>query len=161
MATIKEMIREHNEVARTLGVAELAHWKQAGEKLRERIDAMLSAQAQAGTDPLDLPVDTEAVQVLGDAEAAPTTPSIVEGATELRIEPEDAPEPSAGPWTIGKAVRALLLDPAGLDYPTIVERVKGEFPQAHTTTRSIASVAAAMRRDGMVFPMRRKPRKSA
>lgn len=157
MAGVKQLIAEYNALARERGVAELTRWKQAGEKLRERIEAIRSA----GADPLDIPADAEAVQALGDAEAAPTTPSIVEGATELRIEPEDAPEPSAGPWTIGKAVRALLLDPAGLDYPTIVQRVKGEFPQAHTTTRSIASVAAAMRRDGMVFPMRRKPKKSA
>lgn len=160
MATIKEMIREHNEVARAMGVAELVHWKQAGDKLRERIDAMRSAHAQDAADPLALPAPTETVQAFDDTEAAPTTPSIAEGTTERTTSPEDVPEPSAGPWTIGKAVRALLLDPAGLDYGAIVERVKVEFPQASTSKRSVASVAAALRREGVQVPMRRAPRKA-
>jgi hypothetical protein len=159
MATIKELVKEHNALARERGVAELSGWKQSGEKLRERIDAMRSADAPIAMDPLALPIDTEAVQVLDDAAPDQVPPSIAEGSTERTTSPDEAPGPSAGPWTIGKAIRALLLDPAGLDYASIVERVKAEFPLASTSRRSVASVAAALRRDGVEVPMRRTPRR--
>lgn len=160
MATLKDLVKEHNEVARTLGVAELARWKQSAEKLRERIEAMRSPLAQIAMDPLALPADTVTVQSFDGLGPDPTTSEAAEGATELRIEPEDAPEPTAKPWTIGAMVKELLLDPNGYDYPFIVEAVRREFPTASTSTRSAASVAAALRRDGQVFPMRRKPRKT-
>lgn len=163
MATIKEMIREHNEVARAMGVAELAHWKQAGEKLRERIEAMRSAHAPAAADPLDLPAAAEA---LGDGPADLATPSAAEepgGADQAPVEAaepvvESAEAPTRSGKGIGKLVESLLLDAEGFDYPTIVEMVTGEFPDAQTSTRSVASVAAALRRKGVEVPMRRTPR---
>lgn len=62
------------------------------------------------------------------------------------------PEPKR---TIGSMVQELLLDET-LDYPTIVDRVVAEFPEAKTSTRSVASVAAALRRKGTNVPVRRK-----
>ena len=161
MTTTKDLIREHNDLARTLGVAELAHWKQSGDKLRERIDAMRSADAEVCADPLALPADTETAQSFDDAEAHTPSAEAPKVTTDEHSEPDEAPEPSAKPWTIGAMVKELLLDPNGYEYGFIVEAVKREFPQAHTSTRSVASVAAALRRNGEVFAMRRKPRKSA
>jgi hypothetical protein len=51
-------------------------------------------------------------------------------------------------------VKELLLDPAGYDYGFIMEAVRREYPTASTTRRSIASVAAALRRDGVEVPTR-------
>lgn len=161
MTTIKDLVKEHNALARECGTVELAGWKQSAEKLRERIEAMRSADAQVCADPLALPADTETVQSFDDAEAHTPSAEAPKVTMELRIEPAEAPEPSTKPWTIGAAVRELLLDPAGYDYAFIVEAVRREFPTANTSSRSVASVAAALRRDGAVFPMRRKPRKSA
>lgn len=160
MTTTKDLIREHNDLARTLGVAELAHWKQSGDKLRERIDAMRSPHAQIAADPLALPADTATVQSFDDVEADTPSAEAPKVTTERTTSPDEAPEPSAKPWTIGAMVKELLLDPNGYDYPFIVEAVRREFPKASTSTRSVASVAAALRRDGQVFPMRRKPRKT-
>jgi hypothetical protein len=119
------------------------------------------SDAQVCADPLALPTDTETAQAFDGAEAAETIAEAPTAATELRTEPGDAPEPSAKPWTIGAMVKELLLDPNRYDYPFIVEAVRREFPTASTSTRSVASVAAGLRRDGQVFPMRRKPRKNA
>ncbi len=61
------------------------------------------------------------------------------------------PKPAIG--AIGKMVEELLAD-ASLGYLAIVERVVAAFPTAKTTQRSIASVAADMRRRGLEVPMR-------
>lgn len=47
-----------------------------------------------------------------------------------------------------------LVDPA-LSYADIVQLVLAAYPDASTTARSIASVAAAMRRGGASVPLRR------
>lgn len=163
MATIKEMVKQHNAVARDLGVAELGGWKQSGEKLRERIDAMLAATAQVMTDPLAIP---EAAEALGVAEPDTVSPNGAEepggadqepvGAAEPVVDSAEAPTRSGK--GIGKLLESLLLDAEGFDYPTIVEMVAGEFPDAQTSTRSVASVAAALRRNGVEVPLRRKPK---
>ena len=61
------------------------------------------------------------------------------------------PKPAIG--AIGKMVEELLAD-ASLGYLAIVEQVVAAFPTAKTTQRSIASVAADMRRRGLEVPMR-------
>jgi hypothetical protein len=61
------------------------------------------------------------------------------------------PKPAIG--AIGKMVEELLAD-ASYNYLQIVERVVAAFPTAKTTQRSIASVAADMRRRGLEVPMR-------
>lgn len=55
---------------------------------------------------------------------------------------------------IGKSVATLLRD-ARLSYSDILQLVMAAHPNASTSTRSIASVAAAMRRDGVDVPLRR------
>lgn len=55
---------------------------------------------------------------------------------------------------IGRAVAMLLRDPR-LSYADILQMVRAANPKAATSTRSIASVAAAMRREGVDVPLRR------
>lgn len=62
------------------------------------------------------------------------------------------PEPRR---TIGSLVQELLMDP-DLGYEAIVERVMADFPDAKTSVRSVASVAAVLRKKGTDVPMRRK-----
>lgn len=70
----------------------------------------------------------------------------------------EAEQPVEPKPTISALVKRLLMDET-LDYASIVERVVAEFPDAKTTARSVASVAAVMRKHGHQVPMRRKPRK--
>lgn len=53
-----------------------------------------------------------------------------------------------------RLIESLLMDPK-LSYLDILKVIDGEFPTAHTTARSIASVAAGMRRKDIAVPMRR------
>lgn len=55
---------------------------------------------------------------------------------------------------IGESVATLLKDER-LSYADILQMVKAAHPKASTSTRSIASVAACMRRDGVEVPFRR------
>lgn len=55
---------------------------------------------------------------------------------------------------IGRSVATLLRDPR-LSYADILQMVLAAHPHALTTTRSIASVAASMRRDGVDVQLRR------
>lgn len=65
---------------------------------------------------------------------------------------EHGPEPRR---TIGSLVQELLMDP-DLGYLAIVDRVVAEFPDAKTSVRSVASVAAVLRKKGVDVPIRRK-----
>lgn len=60
---------------------------------------------------------------------------------------------------ISAKIRCLLMD-TDAAYKWIVETVKAEFPEANTTTRSVASVAAQLRQDGVTVSFRR-PTKGA
>ena len=60
--------------------------------------------------------------------------------------------------TISALVKRLLMDET-LDYQEIVDQVLAEFPAAKTTARSVASVAAIMRKKGVEVPLRRKPKR--
>jgi len=62
---------------------------------------------------------------------------------------------SAPKRTIGSLVQELLMDP-DLGYAAIIDRVVAEFPGAKTSIRSVASVAADLRKKGTDVPMRRK-----
>ena len=57
--------------------------------------------------------------------------------------------------TIGELVHELLTD-VDLTYLEIVALVKEKFPDAKTTARSVASVAAVLRKKGTLVPIRRK-----
>jgi hypothetical protein len=58
--------------------------------------------------------------------------------------------------TVGTLVEALVA--TNLAYGEIVRTVKARFPNANTTTRSVASVASALRQQGREIPMRRSVR---
>jgi polyhydroxyalkanoate synthesis regulator phasin len=55
--------------------------------------------------------------------------------------------------TVTKMIEALLLD-ATLSNQAIVDAVIKQFPEAKTTTKSVASVASVMRRFGVAVPKR-------
>lgn len=158
--TTKQLIRQHNELAADRGLPPLNGWKASKEALQARIDGL---RTQQPADPLAIP------EAFGDAETDQVPPDGAEATTDEHVEPTVHPEASAecaeapaksGRGGIGKLVASLLLDAEGFDYPTIVEMVAGEFPDAQTSTRSVASVAARLRKDGVEVPMRRQPRRA-
>ena len=57
--------------------------------------------------------------------------------------------------TIGSVVTDLLMD-ATLSYDAIVDMIHDQFKGANTSARSIASVAARLRKTGVDVPTRRK-----
>lgn len=57
--------------------------------------------------------------------------------------------------TIGAAITDLVMD-ATLSYDMIVELIHKEFAGCSTSARSVASVAARLRKDGVDVPHRRK-----
>lgn len=57
--------------------------------------------------------------------------------------------------TIGSVIATLLMD-ATLSYDMIVNAIHEQFENASTSARSVASVAARLRKDGKDVPMRRK-----
>lgn len=171
MTTIREMIETHNELARTLDQPELTAWKQAGDKLLARIEAMQavveadaadadqalldsaldgSLMASIEVDPLAIdPLTLDVSEASSAVEPDAVSPN---GAEEPGDDQDEPVVPSRG---VGKLIASLLVDPEGFDYAAIVEMVVGEFPAAKTSRRSIASVAAGLRRKGVEVPMRR------
>lgn len=82
-----------------------------------------------------------------EAEATP-----VEAEAEAEAAPVvTVPKPAIG--AIGKMVEELLKD-ASLNYFQIVEKIADAFPSARTSRRSVASVAADLRKRGLEVPMR-------
>lgn len=67
----------------------------------------------------------------------------------------EAPAPEPKKLTIGSVVTDLLMD-ATLSYDAIVDMIHTQFKGANTTARSIASVAARLRKSGVDVPTRRK-----
>lgn len=61
--------------------------------------------------------------------------------------------------TVGALVTTLLADPS-LGYDEIIELVKVDFPQAQTSTRSVASTASVLRRKGFDIPIRKRSAKA-
>lgn len=56
--------------------------------------------------------------------------------------------------TIGSAVTELVRD-ATLSYDMIVNIIRGQFADAQTSRRSVASVAARLRKEWVEVPLRR------
>lgn len=56
---------------------------------------------------------------------------------------------------LSRRVESLLLQTT-MSYADIVAAVKDEFPHAQTSTKSVASVACAMRKKGFSVPLRLK-----
>jgi len=96
------------------------------------------------------------VQVLGAVPADTHEPEATEEAEALDHEADGASEQPLEPKiTIGAVVHELLLD-VDHTYVEIVAEVKRRFPDAKTTARSVASVAATLRKKGIDVPTRRK-----
>lgn len=71
-----------------------------------------------------------------------------------KVEKEVVDATPAKKVTIGSAVETLLLD-AALSYDQIVSLIHGQFQGCSTSARSVASVAARLRKNGVAVPMRR------
>lgn len=98
-------------------------------------------------DRIDGPWKASKAELVGRIEAL--------GGPEPKDEPDGAAEATTvvSGRTIGALVAELLADP-DLGYAEIVAAVRERFPEARTTARSVASVAARMRRDGADVPRR-------
>lgn len=127
--TIAELLGVHNDLAERCGTDVLKSWKRAKPELIDRIEALGAGLA-----------DTHETESTEDTE--PTDQ-----------EADDTPEQPKR--TIGALVQELLMDEA-LGYEAIVDRVVAEFPDAKTSVRSVASVAATLRKRGVEVPMRRR-----
>lgn len=94
------------------------------------------------------------VRELGATEADETSAKSTEDAEQATHEAEDAAETGTPKLTISRLTEKLLMDET-LGYAAIVEQVVAEFPNAKTNTRSVASVAAVLRKRGTRVPKRR------
>ena len=74
-------------------------------------------------------------------------------ADKLLAETPATPEPKAP--KIGEVIATLVMD-ATLSYDAIVEAIHQQFKACNTSARSVASIAARLRKDGVDVPMRRK-----
>lgn len=110
------------------------------------------AQKKQGEHPGSIFVE---VRELGATEADETKAEAAEGAEQATQEAEGAAETDTSKLTISRLTEKLLMD-ENLGYAAIVDQVVAEFPGAKTTTRSVASVAAVMRKKGADVPMRKK-----
>ncbi len=110
------------------------------------------AQRKQGEHPSSIFVE---VKELGTTEADETKAEAAEDAEQATQEAEDAAETDRPKLTISRFIEKLLMDEY-LAYAAIVDQVVAEFPDAKTTTRSVASVAAVMRKNGVDVPIRRK-----
>lgn len=66
----------------------------------------------------------------------------------------DTPQSDAPKATIQSVVASLVMN-VELSYDQIVEMVREQFPDANTSTRSVASVASRLRKAGVDVPMRK------
>lgn len=132
--TTTEKLARLNELRQANGKSPLKAWKSSGEKLDAAILAETPAEAPA--------VEPETqVQQTGEQPEQPSS---------------DEPKSERG--AIGRLVISLLVDTDD-DYATIVGKVREAHPDAKTTARSIASIAADLRRDGVDVKSRRKAKK--
>lgn len=131
--TIAELLDVHNDLAERCGTDVLKSWKRAKPELIDRIEA------------LDGRLDVR--------QADTHEPEATEDAEPTDHEADDTPEQPKR--TIGALVEELLMDEA-LGYEAIVDLVKAEFTDAKTSARSVASVAAVLRKKGVDVPLRRK-----
>lgn len=96
------------------------------------------------------------IRVLGDQSTDDQAPEAAEEADERPNETVGATGrgPSAtAKGAVGALVREMLMTEA--PYERIVGEVRKRFPGAQTTSRSVASVASVLRREGAAVPMRR------
>lgn len=123
--TIAALVAIHNEMATEEN--QLGSWKQAKTKLIERIQLLEQAP-------------DEVAEVLEQK---------LEVAAEV-----DGTEDKTAKVTIGSVISELVMD-AALSYDQIVSLVWAQFDDAQTSRRSVASVAARLRKNGVNVPLRR------
>jgi hypothetical protein len=151
-------------------------WSKLGLEVEQVTELKETLPALADMDEAD-----EALEKAPADNPEPEASEEADGTTELTGDASDEPtEQAEAPSTDGEAqeraaakvkkakdtgsgearggltrlVESLLMDPA-LSYLDIINAVIKEFPKANTSARSIASVAAGMRRKGKNVPMRR------
>lgn len=147
--TTTEKLARLNELRQANGKTPLKAWKSSGEKL----DAAILAETP----------EQQAAEPEAKPEAEQQAPAVAEETTEQSDEPkpeqaEQSDEPKSERGAIGRLVITLLVDTDD-DYATIVGKVKEAHPEAKTTARSIASIAADLRRDGVDVKSRRKAKR--
>jgi hypothetical protein len=138
--------------------------RKSTQAVAEAVATLVEAVAEVEAE-VEVEVEAAPVEAVGEpvltvpevaVEAAPVEAEAEPVLTVAEVEVEAAPvvtvpKPAVG--AIGKLVEELLAD-ASYNYLQILERVVAAFPTAKTTQRSIASVAADMRRRGLEVPMR-------
>lgn len=151
--TIAELLDVHNGLAGRCGTDVLKSWKRAKPELIDRIEALDAGRAYTHEpEATEATEDTEPTTSKADDAPEPDVDARPQTVDEMIAAARvHGPEPTR---TIGSLVQELLMDEA-LDYTSIVDRVMAEFPDAKTSVRSVASVAATMRRRGVEVPMRR------
>lgn len=150
MSTTAEKLARLNQLREDNGKAPLKAWKSSGEKLDAAIQAEL--EAWQGEKP-----ETQEPEQTGDQ---PETQSSEQTQSDEPSSPSDEPEateeaPKTERGAIGRMVIDLLTKTDD-DYATMVGKIKEAYPEAKTTARSIASIAADLRRDGVDVKSRRK-----
>lgn len=65
-------------------------------------------------------------------------------------------KPIQGKSSISRAIAKLLTAKRPLGYAEIARKVREKNPEAHTTARSVASVASGLRAAGINLPDRRR-----
>ena len=130
--TIKALVEYHNQLAERLALKPLEYWKKAKADLEALVDEL-----EGKVHELDL------AQQARDDEAEKT-------ATVASAKPKN---PNRG--KVCTMIRDLLVDPAQYSYLDIVKMVIQAHPLANTSTRSVASIAADLRRDGVAVAMRK------
>lgn len=130
--TVAELLTIHNRLVVDED-RQLKSWKRAKDLLIERIREAQEVARMAQT----LEDDATRLDVVADSE-----------------EGENA-EDTTENLTIGSVVSQLVLNPL-LSYDQIVDMIRSQFPGANTSRRSVASVAARLRKAGVIVPLRRK-----
>lgn len=172
--TTAEKLARLNELRQANGKTPLKSWKSSGEKL----DLAIQAEGGDATDP-SMPMgengnqlvdstddfqmsDEELAKQQGRQTTDETTSAPEEPEQQTGGQPEQpsSDEPKSERGAIGRLVISLLVDTDD-DYATIVGKVREAHPEAKTTARSIASIAADLRRDGVDVKSRRKAKKVA
>lgn len=124
----------------------------AEKKRREHAGSIVVECGVLGDRAADMPEVEATENAAPDADDALKHEQIVEEKNAAAT--VHGPEPKR---TIGSLVQELLMDP-DLGYEAIVDRVVADFPDAKTSARSVASVAAVLRKKGVDVPMRRGQR---
>lgn len=128
---------------------------------RERLAALkkandLRSELKVGWPKLDAPEGFNMAGYLDDLKALKADETST--GPKPAGKPKKEPDPNRG--AIGRLVNELLVD-TELGYDEIEAKVKAAHPDAKTTRRSIASVAADLRRDGVDVKSRRKAKSEA